>query len=150
VQCFAEASQKFTVPSVTAVLPAFTVAVSVTTVFDSTEVTALPPLVTALPPLVTASVVVVAAAAAQARLPPANARRNSAKPTVNLPLLTTLGANQPMIMMENKAKSETYATSGKRREKGERQMRTRPAMDTDAQVATAADTILPCTFIVVP
>jgi hypothetical protein len=53
VQYSAVASQKFTSPVVTGVVPAITVAVSVTTAPDAT-------VVTALPLLFTASVVVVA------------------------------------------------------------------------------------------
>jgi hypothetical protein len=46
VQYFAEASQKFTCPVVTAVPPTCTVAVSVTTLPEATVVTAPPPEVT--------------------------------------------------------------------------------------------------------
>ena len=59
VQWVAVASQKFTCPGVTGLLPAVTVAVSVTTLPDVT-------VVTELPPEVTARVVVVVASAAQA------------------------------------------------------------------------------------
>jgi hypothetical protein len=52
VQYVAEASQKLTVPEVTAAAPAVTVAVKVTALLEAT-------LVTALPPEVTASVMVV-------------------------------------------------------------------------------------------
>src|ERR1017187_9670030 len=62
VQYIAAASQKFTCPIVTGVVPAFTVAVSVTTLPAATVVTVLPPDVTAR--------VVVAAGAAQARTAP--------------------------------------------------------------------------------
>jgi hypothetical protein len=54
VQYFAEASQKFTRPTVTAAAPTFTEAVSVTTLPDATVVTALPPEVTARVVLVAA------------------------------------------------------------------------------------------------
>jgi hypothetical protein len=47
VQNVAVASQKFTVPLVTALVPDTTVAVSVTTLFEATEVTGIPPEVTA-------------------------------------------------------------------------------------------------------
>jgi hypothetical protein len=60
---YANASQNFTCPIVTAAAPAFTVAVSVTTLPAAT-------VVTVLPPDVTARVVVVAAGAAQARTAP--------------------------------------------------------------------------------
>jgi hypothetical protein len=59
MQYFADASQKFTCPAVSAVLPAMTVAVSVTTLPAGTEVTGLPA-------DVITSVVVVAAGAAHA------------------------------------------------------------------------------------
>jgi len=63
MQYAAEASQKFTWPTVTGVLPAKTVAVKVTTLGEATVVTALPPEVTAK--------VVVVEDAAQAELLPA-------------------------------------------------------------------------------
>jgi hypothetical protein len=73
VQCAADASQKFTCPVVTAVVPVFTVAVSVTTLLDAT-------VVTVLPPDATARVVVVAAGAAQARtVPPQRAITETAE-----------------------------------------------------------------------
>ncbi|MFP5207849.1 MAG: hypothetical protein ACLGRW_01020 [Acidobacteriota bacterium] len=43
VQYFADASQNFTCPTVTAALPAFTVALSVTTLPEATVVTVVPP-----------------------------------------------------------------------------------------------------------
>jgi hypothetical protein len=63
VQYVAAASQNFTCPIVTGVIPAITDAVNVTTLPDAT-------VVTVVPADVTASVVVVAAGAAQARTAP--------------------------------------------------------------------------------
>jgi hypothetical protein len=71
-QCAAVASQKFTTPGVTGVVPAATVAVSVTTVPDAT-------VVTALLPLVIVSVVLVAVAVCANAAPPHPSRHAKAQ-----------------------------------------------------------------------